>query len=156
MGVSQGARVGMRGSRAAMLASVGVVLLVACSGNEATPPRQLPGTYTLRSLGGHPLPAYTPGEPGYRFEIDVGSITLEPNGTFTDSYPWRELNDAGETTRSGAGACSGTWTQTGHDVALVATRTSECDDTGTGVWDGVNTLSIDWASFGGAVAIHTR
>ena len=126
------------------------------SGDRSTAPSTLPGTYTLRTLGGHPLPAFTPGEPGFRFEIAAGVITLHPAGTFEDTYPWRELTDAGEEVRSGVSSCTGNWTLNGHEVTLEMTRTSECDDSGTAIWDGANTLTIDWASFGGTLAVHVR
>jgi hypothetical protein len=134
-----------------------VFIIGGCRGSDApTAPKTLPGTYTLRALGGFPLPGYTPGEPGFRFEIPSGVITLHPDGAFEDTYPWRELNDAGEETRSGVSSCSGTWTHSGNEVTLEMTRTSECDDSGTAVWDGANTLTIDWASFGGTLATHVR
>ena len=134
-----------------------VFVFVGCGGGDnATAPKTLPGTYNLRSLGGHALPSYIEGEPGFRFEVAAGAITLEPDGAFEDTYPWRELNDAGETVRSGVASCGGSWTLAGHDVTLQMTRTSECDDSGTAVWDGANTLTIDWVSFGGTLAVHVR
>jgi hypothetical protein len=134
-----------------------VFVFVGCgSGENSTPPKTLPGTYTLRSLGGHALPGFIDGEPGFRFEVAAGAITLQPDGTFEDTYPWRELNDAGETVRTGVGSCGGNWTRAGNDITLQVTRTSECDDSGAAVWDGANTLTIDWASFGGTLAVHMR
>ena len=125
-------------------------------GDDAAAPKTLPGRYDLRSLGGHALPGYIRGEPGFRFEVAEGVIVLRADGTFEDTYPWRELSDAGETVRTGVASCGGSWTRAGNDVTLRVTPTSECDDSGTAVWDGVNTLTVDWVSFGGTLAVHVR
>jgi hypothetical protein len=132
--------------------SFALALLAGCSDNS-TSPKTIDGTYTLTSIAGGGLPAIIDSETDYTLEITAGSVTLNTNGTFTDTYTLRE-NDAGTVTTTTI-PCTGSWLQTGNDLSLVETVTDDCGDTGSGTWDGSNSVTIDWAGLG-VPAVHTR
>jgi hypothetical protein len=134
------------------LAALVLVAAVGCS-DSSTGPRTITGTYPLLNINGDALPALIDQSTNYTLEVTEGTISLGSNGTFTDSYTLRE-NDAG-TIRTVTIPCSGNWTRSGNDVQLEETASSSCGDYATGTWDGSNTLTVTWDSFG-LPAVHRR
>ena len=133
--------------------TLALALLVGCDNDESNAPKNLAGTYTLSTVGGASLPAVIFSEANYTLEVTGGGVTLNSNGTFSDSYAFRE-NDAGSITTATV-PCSGNWTQTGNTITLTETVTSECGDTGTATWDGSNRLTLTWDGVG-VPAVHIR
>lgn len=136
----------------AAIALLALVAVVGC-GKDSSGPKTLPGTYPLRSVDGRNLPAMVLQSPGYSLEVTDGTITLNANGTFTDSYSFRE-NDGGTVTNVTI-PCAGTWSQSGNSITLEETASGNCGETGTATWDGNSTLTINWAGLGAAV-VHRR
>ena len=129
---------------------IGVVLL-GCS--DSTSPAIINGRYTLQTARGDRLPAVVLEGPNYSLTIDAGSITLNGDLTFSDSYSFTEY-DAGAVTVATI-PCTGTWTPTSERLfTLWEDPTSSCGDTGTGEWDGRNHVTIAWNTIG--TMVHGR
>jgi hypothetical protein len=129
------------------------VLLACGGGDKAAAPKTMPGTYPLVSYAGSGMPATIVQVPGYKAELTGGTITLNANGSFSNSYSFRETE--GTTVTNTTIPCSGTWAQSGNAVALQETVAGDCGDTGTASWDGNNTLTINWENLGGPT-VHRR
>jgi hypothetical protein len=136
-----------------VITTLALALLVGCSGDNSNSPKTIEGTYTLSSIAGDNLPALIYSETNYTLEITAGAVNLNADGTFSDTYTIRE-NDAG-TVNTTTIPCTGSWNQTGDHVSLIETVTADCGDTGSGTWDGSNSLTIDWGNIG-LPAVHTR
>lgn len=142
----------MRGIHRA-IGAIAIVLLAGCGDNSTSPKKSVTGTYTLDNIGGDPLPATLDQEQGYLLEVTAGAITLNSNGTFSDTYTLRETTDTG--VNEAPIPCTGTWTQSGNNLTLTETTTDYCGDEGSGTWDGSNTLTVDWGNIG-LPAVHKR
>ena len=137
----------------ARLLTIALAALVVGCGDSSTGPKTITGTYPLRSVNGDALPALVYQETNYTLEVTEGTISLGSNGRFTDSYTLRE-NDNGAI-QTATIPCSGTWTRSGNAIQLQEDQTTSCGDYGTGSWDGSNTLTVTWDSFG-VPAEHRR
>ena len=133
--------------------AIAIVLLAGCGNDNSTSPKTIAGTYTLNTVGGQGLPAVVYSETNYTLEVTGGAVSLNSDGTFSDTYTLRE-NDAG-TVNTATIPCTGVWTQSGNNISLTETTTADCGDTGDGTWDGSNTVTIDWGSLG-VPAVHKR
>jgi hypothetical protein len=137
----------MRFSRMAIIAA----LLIGCS--DSTSPAVINGRYTLQTARGDRLPAVVLEGPNYSLTIDAGSITLNGDLTFSDSYSFTEY-DAGAVVVATI-PCTGTWSPTSERFfTLREDPTSSCGDTGTGEWDGRNHVTVAWNTIG--TMVHGR
>lgn len=136
-------------------AVLALTLLAGCGGDKPGGPKTLPGTYPLVSFDGRNLPAVVFQSGTFKAEVTAGTITMNANGTFSDSYSFRETDDG--TVTNTTIPCSGTWAQSGNTIALeeTASGSGDCGSVGSGSWDGNNTLTIEWNGAGGAV-VHRR
>jgi hypothetical protein len=126
-------------------------LLAGCS--DSTAPAVINGTYTLQTLRGDRLPAVVQEGADYAFKITAGSITLNGDLTFSDSYSYWEYNAGIVTT--GTVPCTGRWTPTSERMFnLSETAINGCGQTGVGEWDGRNHLTVAWNVIG--TGVHGR
>lgn len=134
--------------------ALALAVLSACGGSDKTTgPKTVPGSYSLNNVNGSGLPAVYYQEPGYKLEVTAGAINLSANGSFTDTYSFRETD--GATVTSVTVPCQGTWAQSGSNIVLQEVSTADCGDQATTIWDGNNTLTVTWASVG-VPAVHKR
>ncbi len=128
-------------------------LLVGCS--DSTQPTSFYGTYPLRTVHGQPLPVAIRELPNYTFKITSGTITLDSDSTFSDSFNyWQSLD--GEAT-AGTILCAGTWTRTAAwSFTLHEAETLNCGDAATGEWDGRNVLAVTWSAFPFGSMVYAR
>ena len=128
-------------------------LCVGCS--DSTQPTSIYGTYPLRTVHGEPLPVAIREFPNYTFKITGGTITLESDSTFSESYNyWRSWD--GEVT-TGTIPCSGTWTRTAAwSFTLHEAETLNCGDSATGEWDGRNVVAVTWSAYGFGAMVYAR
>lgn len=132
------------------LAIIGT-LLIGCS--DSTAPAVINGRYTLQTARGDRLPAVVLEGPNYSLTIDAGSVTLNGDLTFSDSYSFTEY-DAGTVTVATI-PCTGRWTPSSERFfTLQEAATPGCGDTGTGEWDGRNHVTIAWNTVG--TMVHGR
>lgn len=130
---------------------IAAALLVACS--DSTAPAVINGTYTLRTLRGDPLPAVVREGTNYAFKITAGSITLNGDLTFSDSYSFWEYNAGTVTT--GTVPCTGSWHPTSETMfSLNEIPVNGCGMTGVGEWDGRNRVAVAWDVIG--TGVHGR
>ena len=138
-----------------LLSTLAIAAVAACGGgDDPAAPQQLPGTYPLVSANGRSLPAVLYEEPGYKLEVTAGTITLNGNGSFSDSYSIRETLD-GTPQPVEVIPCNGSWTRSGNTVTLSEIVTDVCGDDATATWDGNNTLTVTWDGVGVPI-IHRR
>jgi len=122
-----------------------LLLLVAagCGSDKSTAPKRIEGTYTMQSLGGETLPMIYYEDPtaGQQLELLGGSITINPDGTF--SAPWSfRVTDSGQVSPYGE-TCTGPFTRTGNNITITETDNGAfCGVTADGVWDGNNTITF--------------
>ena len=126
-------------------------LVLGCS--DSTSPAVINGTYTLRTLRGDPLPAVVQEGTDYAFKITAGSITLNGDLTFSDSYSYWEYDHG--TVLTGTVPCTGTWHPTSETkFSLSEIPIDGCGMTGVGEWDGRNHVTVAWDVIG--TAVHGR
>ena len=142
-----------------LLCSVALLVLVAGC-HDSSEPREITGTYPLRTYRDMPLPAVVSDDANGRVEIAAGTITLNGGLSFTDSYTFNSYNSSGVLTTTVI-ACAGTWTPTetspqgGQLMTLVEVALpAGCGDRGTAEWDHNNKLTIAWNVLG--LAQHRR
>ena len=143
----------MRILRTAVVAT----LIVGC-GRDSTAPAVINGTYTLRTLRNEQLPAVVLESTNYALSVSGGSVTINGDLTFSDTYTRHEYNNGIVT--DGPIACTGRWEPSGQSptghllINLVKTGPVGCYDTGVGEWDGRNQLTIAWTRIG--TGVHRR
>jgi len=99
-----------------LLAFVGLVALAACGG-DALSPRNVAGTYTLRTVNGQPLPYRRILEATDTIETLASSFTLAPGGAFTERWTSRVTGRGRVATASNA--IPGTWRLEGRTVEVL-------------------------------------
>lgn len=131
---------------------VALALVAGCKDSSA--PREITGTYPLRTYRDMPLPAVVSDNANGRVEITAGTITLNGGLTFTDSYTFDSYGSSGVLTTTVV-ACTGTWTPTetspqgGQLFTLTEVPLSNgCGDRGIGEWDHNNKVTIAWNVLG--------
>jgi hypothetical protein len=119
---------------ALILAAVVPLTLAGCG--DSTGPGRLTGTYTLRSIGGDPLPAAV----SFAEEVTASSLTLNGDATFSASITSRFIASGATNTL----VFGGTYTRSGNDIQLTY---PDVDGTGTVVanatWDGNRTVTVE-------------
>ena len=134
----------MRVNRKAFLAVLGVLLLSACGGSDATGVNgDASGTYTLRTFGGQLLP-YTPAgqNPADFFTFNGGSVTINTDATFSETIVYSETT-TGQMNNT-TSTCFGTYSQAGSTIFFsepVAVN-PDCGGNFAGTWNGGNTLTL--------------
>ena len=104
-----------------LFAMVALAALVACGGDSVTNPSadQVTGTYTLQSIDGDQLPVtYQSGGNSLTITSDV--LTVADNGTWTETYSYRQTING--QTSNGTGADGGTWTRAGSNVEFYSNQ----------------------------------
>jgi hypothetical protein len=110
------------------------VVLTACSDSPTGGSGQIEGTYSIHTINGSSLP-YTLFQFGNdKFEVLSGSMTLQANGTFTQTFSTRETEEGVTTTETSTS--SGTWSRTGNTVVLASQGEQV-----TMTWDGNRQLT---------------
>ena len=96
------------------------LLLAACGGDKSSGPSGHAGTYTLRTVNGSNVPftmvSIVVGGSVYKLEVLSGSITLNADGTFSQTATFRETDGTDVTTESYP--TSGTYTLSGTALTL--------------------------------------
>ena len=118
--------------------AVVVSLLAGC--RDSTSPTTVQGIYRLNSIGGQALPVVMYSAANYSYEITGGTITLNAHGTFGETFAYH-VNDAG-TISTPSTACSGSWVQSGNNLAIQETSAGPCGAGITATWDGGSALNI--------------
>jgi hypothetical protein len=128
-----------------------VAIVAGC--HDSTAPREINGTYLLRSYRDLPLPQVVSEDLNHTVQITAGTITINGDLTFTDSYTF-ERNDFG-TISSVVVACTGHWTPAGESpqggelITLdEASLPPGCGDHGIAEWDHNRKLTIAWNVLG--------
>ena len=97
------------------------LLLAGCHGDTAAPgPVSVPGRYTLKTLNGDPVPAVFTETAALRLEFMKGVVTLNDDGTFTDSTELRRTEK--QVVRRTIDVAQGSWRQVGDSIKLSSTR----------------------------------
>src|SRR3954469_2126918 len=110
-----------------LLSLVAVMTLAACTDNGIFNPNQdFSGTYTLTVFAGRSVPAtytFQPGDPdfpnGGTFVVNNGSLSLNSNGTFTETNNYTTTQN-GQSPVQSSFVSSGTWTVNGNTFHLFA------------------------------------
>lgn len=77
--------------------SILILFTAACSDDSTGPDEaSIVGTYALQTAAGERLPARISGFPGVRLEVTAGSLTLNPDLTFSRSITWRTIRVGSE------------------------------------------------------------
>lgn len=136
----------MRTSPKALFSLVGVLLIAACTDNSLGVNGDASGTYAMRSVSGNPLPVTFPVNSTTTETIKAGSLTINTDGTFTESVDVDETV-SGQVTSSTI-PCNGTFTQRGGSFSFSETTTSDgnCGGNYPGTWDGTSVFSVAYNS----------
>jgi hypothetical protein len=117
--------------------------VTACGGDGSNDPKaSLAGVYNLSTVDGHGLPYILYDDGTLKAEALRGTFTITGNGTYTENIALR-LTDSGVAQEVPA-VCSGTYTKSGNNLALTETETDDCGGSWTAVWDGRNTITVDY------------
>ena len=105
-----------------------LLLLVACGG-DATGPADagISGSYTLKSVGGAPLPAIVAQDATGRIEITAGSLRLNDDKTFSGSISSRLVTSS--STQTSTDQLAGTYVR--NNNAIVFNFNDGTQDTGS-------------------------
>jgi hypothetical protein len=129
-----------------------LVLIAGCDDSPASPPT-IDGSYPLRTYRDLPLPAVVSEDASHSVQITAGTITLNGDLTFTDSYTVDKYDNGVRTTV--VVACTGYWRVTGtspQDGVLIslyeASLPPGCGDHGAGEWDRNKRLTVSWDVLG--------
>ena len=101
-----------------LVLAVATVSLLGCGGDSTGPGvASAVGTWNLVTVNGSPLP-YTVVliAPSYRLEIVSDRIVANANGTFNETFTYRETENGTVTTTTESD--SGTWTQTNASLTI--------------------------------------
>jgi hypothetical protein len=144
----------MRTSPKAVFSLVGVLLLAACTDNSVGVNADASGTYALNSVSGNTVPFIIPISPTETQTVQSGSLVINTDGTFSDTFDIDDTN-AGQTTTQSI-VCTGTFTQRGgtFDFNETATTDGLCGGLFRGTWNGSNTFSVAFSQ--GFVALYSR
>ena len=126
-------------------------LLTGC--RDTTSPESVAGTYELDSVGSQALPVVLHSEPNYSFEIAASTVTLDPNGTFGETFVYN-VNDAGAMFTQ-ANVCTGSWAKSGNALTLQEAAPGACGALNTATWDGRDVLTITSPRFA-SPAVYKR
>ena len=88
---------------------------LAC-GDDSTSPANIEGVYTLRTIGGKPLPSVIAEDSVEKTELTSGSITLDANSVFTLALAFRRTR--GILAVESSGTSTGTWSRSGSKVTM--------------------------------------
>lgn len=105
-----------------LVALLSVVIAGACG--DSTGPKDIVGTYFLRTVGGSPLPVIAWQSPTEKLEWTGGSLSLCANHSFSGSITSR-LTVGSQVTGATTGL-AGTWQENGSEVTI-----SYCCDQGS-------------------------
>jgi len=142
-----------------LICSFALIALVAGCEDSSAPAATIDGTYPLRTYRDLTLPAVVSEGQDHSVQITAGSITLNGDLTFSDSYTFDEYDYGVRTTE--VIACTGYWGVTGNSpqggllIALVENPVpAGCGDRGSGEWDRNKSLTVSWNVLG--LAQHRR
>jgi hypothetical protein len=95
----------------------GLALLGACGGDSTGPDEtNIVGSYTLQTINGNPLP-WRPFVIGNDwFEFAGGSGSINPDGTYSLTFTWRESVDG--VVDQGSESTVGTYTRNGNAITF--------------------------------------
>jgi hypothetical protein len=100
------------------VATLALTMVTAC-GDSTGPDGEanISGTYTLRTVNGQnlPFPLLVVGTT-YRLEVTASTVSINANGTFTQSATLREVNGTNTTTETES--ATGTWTRTNNAISF--------------------------------------
>lgn len=145
----------MRINPRAFFPLLGVLLLGACGGDASTGVNgDASGTYTLRSIGGKPLPLTVSTGPTSTVTFKSGSLTVNTNSTFSATLDLDETVSG--TVTSTTSTCLGTYSQSGNNFSFSETASSDpnCGFTYSGSWNGSNAFTLDYGA--GAAALFSK
>lgn len=135
------------------LSSLALVALVAGCHDSSAPAATIDGTYPLRTYRDLTLPAIVSEDANHSVKITAGSITLNGDLTFSDSYTFDKYDYGVRSTV--VVACTGYWgvtdtsPQGGVLIALFEhSDPAGCGDVGHGEWDRNRSLTVSWNALG--------
>jgi hypothetical protein len=144
----------MRTSPKAVFSLVGVLLLAACTDNSVGVNGDASGTYALSSVSGNAVPFTIAVSPTETQTFKSGSLVINTDGTFSDTFDIDDTN-SGQTTSQSI-VCTGTFTQRGGTFNFSETATSDrfCGGVFAGSWNGSTTFSVAYSQ--GFVALYNK
>jgi hypothetical protein len=102
--------------RAACFASGFLLAASLACGDDSTGPANIEGLYTLRTIGGKPLPVVIAEDSIQTIEVTSSSITLGANSAFTLAQAFRTTRGVQSVLSSGT--ATGTWARSGSTVTM--------------------------------------
>jgi hypothetical protein len=141
----------MRTNPKTLLTLAAVVLLAACKDNSVGVVDAVSGSYSLSSISGFPTPVTL----NDTLSVSGGLLTLNTNGTFTESLDYVVTPTAGPTTTQTVN-CTGSVGQRGtnFDFSENATADHNCGGNFGGIWDGADAFSVAYSP--NFVALYNR
>lgn len=131
------------------LLAVGFATPAAGCHDATSPGNPVPGAYTLRSVGGQPLPVVVSQDASGTIAIVSDAITLQSDGTLTEQETLRATPVGGGSPTIQSTSHTGTWTLSGSDT--VAARLNDGTHL-SGAFTGGNTITIAATTTGGGNA----
>lgn len=100
----------------ALTAFATLLSVAACGDSPTEASTSVVGTWHLQTVNGTPPPVTLFDFPGYRLEVMGAVLVMNSNGTYANTYTYRETEDGTATTVQETEL--GTWTQSGSTVLL--------------------------------------
>jgi hypothetical protein len=132
-----------------LLLACASVALLACGGDSTGPAASAEGTWNLQTVNGSALP-YTAifVAPSYRLEILSDQIVAHADGTYDETFTTRETN--GTTVTTSDGTDTGSWSQHGNTIDIIASDGSSSSGTMNGSGNRITVNSQ------GAILVYAR
>lgn len=116
----------------ALAACTSIVVATACGSDSPTAPKDVPGTYTLRTVDGLTLPVNVPNPRNHLIVINSVTATLNANDTYAVAGTGTEDGNA-----STVFTDAGTFSQSGPTLHFTSTTLNGATYTGTARTDTV-------------------
>jgi hypothetical protein len=100
----------------ALVVAASVVIASACGSDSVTGPKNVAGTYTLRTVDGLPLPITVPNPRGETIVVNSVTATLNDNNTYAVAGTGTQGGDASTIITD-----AGTWSQSGANLHFTST-----------------------------------
>jgi hypothetical protein len=100
----------------ALTAFATLLSVAACGDSPTEASGSAVGTWHLQTVNGSPPPVTLLQLNGYRLEVIGGVLVINSNGTYANSFTYRETVDGTATTEQETDF--GTWVQTGSTILL--------------------------------------
>lgn len=100
----------------ALTAFATLLSVAACGDSPTEASTSVVGTWHLQTINGTPPPFTLFEDTGYRLEVMGGVLAMNSNGTYANTYTYRETENGTATTTQETDI--GTWIQSGSTILL--------------------------------------